>query len=287
MRRRAAQPSLPTVYHHTACIPMNWREKCTEWERVVWEMARCFPPYDANRCRRLFWGCFHMPLTVDSIFKLQSQEIKQTGSPLTEVVVWLIEHCSGCRSLWTHKTYSIFLPKIREQVLTPVSWLKLNHVLFLFLLLCHSSPLTLLLPLLFSPYFCPSPFFRLPPSLPFAWSQTTAQIYRRWRDASRGQMHERLPVCLPCHSLWLIQWWSLHYPELYAAIITSPPGPCRTALALSSYHLTQEERNAGNSRYIAQHLPPAWLHCESLNFTSSHPQYVMYVVYDWDHRLIL
>lgn len=28
-------------------------------------------------------------------------------------------------------------------------------------------------------------------------------------------------------------------------LLPLPPGPCRTALALSSYHLTQEERNAG------------------------------------------
>ena len=69
-------------------------------------------------------------------------------------------------------------------------------------------------------------------------------------------------------------------------LLPLPPGPCRTALALSSYHLTQEERNAGNSWYIAQHLPSTWLHCGSLNFTSSHPHYVMYVVYGWDHRRI-
>lgn len=69
-------------------------------------------------------------------------------------------------------------------------------------------------------------------------------------------------------------------------LLPLPPGPCRTALALSSYHLTQEERNAGNSWYIAQHLPSTWLHCGSLNFTSSHPHSVMYVVYGWDHRHI-
>ena len=67
---------------------------------------------------------------------------------------------------------------------------------------CHSPPLCLLLP-----YICPSPSPLPPPSflsLPFARSQTAAQIYRRWRDASGGQTHERLPVCLPYHSLWLI-----------------------------------------------------------------------------------
>lgn len=63
-----------------------------------------------------------------------------------------------------------------------------------------------LLPLFF--YICPSPSLPLPslpfPSIPSAWSQTTAQIYRWWRDASGGQTRERLPVCLPYHSLWLI-----------------------------------------------------------------------------------
>lgn len=58
-------------------------------------------------------------------------------------------------------------------------------------------------PPLFSPHLSIS-FLSFPPSLPLAWSQTTAQIYRRWRDASGGQMREQLPVCLPYHSLWLI-----------------------------------------------------------------------------------
>lgn len=35
----------------------------------------------------------------------------------------------------------------------------------------------------------------LPPSV--AWSQTTEQIYRKWRAASGGQTHEPLPDCLP------------------------------------------------------------------------------------------
>lgn len=46
-------------------------------------------------------------------------------------------------------------------------------------------------------YICPPPSFCLLPSFSVAWSQTTEQIYRCWREASGGQMRERLPVCLP------------------------------------------------------------------------------------------
>lgn len=90
--------------------------------------------------------------------------------------------------------------KIRGKDLTSVSWLRLNQAVLLSHLACHSS---LFPPPLFSPHLSIS-FLSFPPSLPLAWSQTTAQIYRRWRDASGGQMREQLPVCLPYHSLWLI-----------------------------------------------------------------------------------
>lgn len=52
------------------------------------------------------------------------------------------------------------------------------------------------------------------------------RLYRMWRVASGGQTWERLGVWLPYHSLWLILRHSLHYPELYAAIITPHPPAC-------------------------------------------------------------
>lgn len=91
--------------------------------------------------------------------------------------------------------------KIRGKDLTSVSWLRINQAVLLSHLACHSSLFSP--PPLFSPHLSIS-FLSFPPSLPLAWSQTTAQIYRRWRDASGGQMREQLPVCLPYHSLWLI-----------------------------------------------------------------------------------
>lgn len=66
-------------------------------------------------------------------------------------------------------------------------------------------------------------------------------------------------------------------------LLPLPPGLCRTALALSSYNLTQEEPYAGNYGYMAQHLPST---CESLNFTFLHAEHVMYVVHDWHHGFI-
>lgn len=71
---------------------------------------------------------------------------------------------------------------------------------------CSFPPLLICFPpLLPFIHICPSPAFPYSsfPSL-FAWSQATPEIYRSWRDASGGQMHERLTVCLSYHSLWLM-----------------------------------------------------------------------------------
>lgn len=57
-----------------------------------------------------------------------------------------------------------------------------------------SLSLTLsLIPLPFPLHLSSYILFHRPP-LPFACSRATAQIYRRWRDASGGQTRERLPV---------------------------------------------------------------------------------------------
>lgn len=167
--------------------------------------------FDGNRCRRLFSACFHLSLTADRIFTLlQSQEIKQRGStfhlssPLTGVPARL--------------------GTLRSTVLDPVVYKKTGSAVYFSkdqragFDLCASAEakscapsLSLTLSLISS--LPPPPFplhlsisflFRLLPRLLFAWSQTTARIYRRWRNASGGQTRERLPVCLPYHSLWLI-----------------------------------------------------------------------------------
>lgn len=82
----------------------------------------------------------------------------------------------------------------------------------------------------------------------------------QWRSNAQAPS----PVWLPYHSLWLIQWQSLHYAELCDAIITSPPpGPCSgrpwpyRPIILPRRSLTQ--KRLIYSATSASNMTPLWI----------------------------
>lgn len=144
-----------------------------------------------------------MSLMADRILiLLQSREIKQRASSFHLSRLSIIDGSSSCLCELKKKTKK----KKLENKVGALCFMRSFSVLT-----CHSSLLSI----------CLSTSFSIFPCL------EARRIYRMWRVASGGQTWERLSVWLPYHSLWLILWQSLHYPELYTPIITPTPPPAR------------------------------------------------------------
>lgn len=140
-----------------------------------------------------------MSLTADRILiLLQSREIKQRASSFHLSRLSIIDGSSSC----------LFELKKKEEKRTKLG-LCVSCAPSLSLTVSHPSSVSVY----------------LPPFLSFlVWMSD--QFIGCGGLPVKGQTWEQLAVWLPYHSLWLISWQSLHYPELYAAIITPhPPTP--------------------------------------------------------------
>lgn len=137
-----------------------------------------------------------MSLTADRILiLLQSREIKQRASSFHLSRLSIIDGSSS-------RLFELKKKKKKDNKVGDLCFMRFFSVFN-----CQSSLLCI----------CLSTSFSIFPCL------EVRRIYRMWRVASGGQTWERLGVWLPYHSLWLILWHSLHYPELYATIITPHP----------------------------------------------------------------
>lgn len=142
--------------------------------------------------------CNHKKLNKEALLF-----IRLSSQRSSNMARYIKERCSQSCSLKQHKKYNILYFSKDQRTTFDLCVLAEAKsctpcLSFILSLISSLPPPPLLLHLSISFLFVSLLSFPLPGVRP------QEKIYRRWRDASGGQTRERLPVCLPYHSLWLI-----------------------------------------------------------------------------------